>query len=144
MPLGLIMGLVIFAGLTLLVGGFLYKKNCYEEERSTFCFVLAAILLIAGALGLLHATKEDYATNFEEGYYQINVNEAIASGNEDIDSFALTLKNKNIDTIKIEKNKGKVMTEFICIVETPDKDLTFYLDPYDIKELVELEIITTK
>ena len=143
MPLGLIMVLVIFAGLTLLVGGFLYKK-IYEEEKSAFCFVLAAILLIAGTLGLLHATKEDYATNFEEGYYKINVNEAIASGNEDIDSFALTLKNKNIDTIKIEKNKGKVMTEFICIVETPDKDLTFYLDPYDIKELVELEIITTK
>lgn len=133
---GVLMGLGLF-----LLGYAIYNCCCWEYVKSSFLISLAIIITAVGTCGIIHHSKEVYAESFEEGYYQIDTKKAIVNGNEEVDKFALALKNEGIETFKIERNKGKLATEFICIVEKEGKDLTFYMDPYDIKELIKDGII---
>ena len=115
-----------------------------DAEIGTFFLVIGICVLLAGSFGTAHRAKENFAESFKTGYYTVDANAIIQTCDDDIDAFALELKSKGVDTIKIEKNKGKIATEFVCIVEGEGKDLTFYLDPYDAKELIEIGAMTSK
>ena len=50
------------------------------------------------------AKKKVFLNNFKEGYYIVDADEAITQfDDKDVEALALALKNKNINTCKIEK-----------------------------------------
>ena len=130
---------VISAIALLIFCGLLFRDD--EGERGALCLVIGLVALISGIFGIAYNQVENFATSVEEGYYTIDTNAVIYNCDDDVDAFALKLKSKGIDTIKIEKNKGRIATEFVCIVEDDEKDLTFYLDYYEVKKLIEVGAI---
>lgn len=128
----------IAAIITLLFMGLYPKCNMFIGWVCVTVFVCSTI---STGIAAPEAKKMVFLNNFKEGYYIVDADEAITQfDDKDVEDLALALKNKNINTCKIEKNvKDDEMLNFIIIEE--GQDIIYYIDINSVSAMLKNEII---
>lgn len=118
------------------------KEIIDEGFAEKFYLVILAVLFMGYSIfSGVTGTQKQKVEKVEEGYYQMNVDEAIENGSDDIDRLALKLIEADKDTFKIIINKGKRMSRLVCSINEDQEDSIIIIDADDIIEMQDKEII---